>query len=154
MATPVLLTSTLITATARTAASTIVGGVALLAVLGSTAGTPGATAATGEARGVALASFVTAGPVAPGCRPGYVHRDAFDGDRTCVTPFERDLAHRWTVRWPGRPDFPGATPPAGRPSPAPGRPPAPSDTSHGSLLSEVRRELGGMRQSRYQHTTD
>jgi hypothetical protein len=42
---------------------------------------------------VQLVSYVAAGGVAPGCLPGYVWRDARDGDGVCVTPADRDVAH-------------------------------------------------------------
>ncbi|HZS20507.1 MAG TPA: hypothetical protein VFA63_05910 [Pseudonocardiaceae bacterium] len=42
---------------------------------------------------VELASYAAAGGVAPGCKPGYVWRDARDGDGVCVTPAERDQVH-------------------------------------------------------------
>lgn len=200
-----MATKNLLDTVVRTATSTLVGGLTLLAVVGSASGTNHIGAnRTGDVpmtRNVAPAAFVTSGPAAPGCRPGYVWRDARDGDGVCVTPVERDLAHAqnaaavlhrqpgggaygpltcrpgyvWRDAWDGdgvcvtpaerdiahrqnamgpSRSLPAATPPAGRPSPQPTPPPAPSDASHKGLLTEVRRELGAMRQSRYQHTTD
>jgi hypothetical protein len=82
--------------TVRTATAALVGGAALFATLGLAS--TGAAAATNSAAApathdVALASFVTAAP-APGCRPGFVWRDARDGDGVCVTPQDRDEVHR------------------------------------------------------------
>jgi hypothetical protein len=47
--------------------------------------------------GAALATLLIAAPVVaqavnPGCRPGFVWRDAKDGDGVCVTPQERQVA--------------------------------------------------------------
>lgn len=205
-----MTTDTLLSSTIRTATSALIGSLALLAIIGGGPGTDGTTgiganpsADAPMTRDVQLASFVAAGPDAPGCRsgfvwrdardgdgvcvtpaerdwahaqnaaaalhrqpgggaygpltcrPGYVWRDAWNGDGVCVTPFERDVAHRQNALGPSRSLVPAATPPAGRPSPQPTPPPAPSDDSrNGGLLTEVRRELGAMRQSHYQHSTD
>jgi hypothetical protein len=44
---------------------------------------------------IALTSFQAApAEAARLCKPGYVWRDAFDGDAKCVTPQEREVAHR------------------------------------------------------------
>ena len=44
---------------------------------------------------IAITSFQAApAEAARLCKPGYVWRDAFDGDAKCVTPQERDFAHR------------------------------------------------------------
>jgi hypothetical protein len=39
---------------------------------------------------------------AAACKPGYVCRDAWDGDGVCVTPRERDVAHRQNQEGPSR----------------------------------------------------
>ncbi|HEY1972126.1 MAG TPA: hypothetical protein VGH89_29515 [Pseudonocardia sp.] len=85
-----MATHTFLAATVRTATAALVSGVALLAVVGSASAANGVAAPS--APNVQLASFVTAG-VAPGCKPGYVWRDARDGDGVCVTPAERTRVH-------------------------------------------------------------
>jgi hypothetical protein len=84
-----MATNTILSRTVRTA--TLVGGAALLAI--ATGATHTASpAAGGVEQTVQLVSYVTAAP-APGCKPGYVWRDARDGDGVCVTPAERDRVH-------------------------------------------------------------
>ena len=34
-----------------------------------------------------------------GCKSGYVWRDAYNGDGVCVTPAQRDAAHRENADW-------------------------------------------------------
>ncbi len=41
-----------------------------------------------------LACAIMVEPAAAGCKPGYVWRDAQDGDGVCVTPAERDEAKK------------------------------------------------------------
>ena len=82
-----MATNTLIFGTVRAATAAL----ALLAAVGAGQATDNAAGAS-TVHNMQLASFVTAAP-APGCKPGYVWRDARDGDGVCVTPAERDRVH-------------------------------------------------------------
>lgn len=84
-----MATNTFLRGIVRTAGISLVGGVAALAALSST---PVAHTVTDQPS-MELASFVTAGPTIQGCKPGFVWRDARDGDGVCVTPAERDQVH-------------------------------------------------------------
>lgn len=73
--------------------SAIAAGAIALSII-ATSPASAATPTTHAAVAVAPAAFsVPTTGVAPGCVPGYVWRDARDGDGVCVTPAERDRVH-------------------------------------------------------------